>query len=82
MQITTEFESPKGAKANQLYHHNKNVYYSKIWGELQLWHPRGNYLSLADFQVPRGPHVDCIPMIQPHVRTEWAVLDPNVCGCG
>lgn len=57
VQVTTELDTPKEAKANQL-NNKKNLIIAKHGEKLQRWHLSAIINSLADFKPPSGPHVD------------------------
>lgn len=55
VQITTELETPKEAKATQ---QQKKLIIAKHGEKLQLWHLQAIINSLAGFIAPSGPHVN------------------------
>lgn len=57
VQITTELETPKEAKATQL-NNKKKLIIAKHGEKLQLWHLQAIINSLAGFIAPSGPHVN------------------------
>lgn len=50
--------------------------------KLQRWHLQAIINPLAHFKAPRDRlWLEQTTLVQPHVRAEWAIPEPDVCSC-